>query len=114
LKYHIASGQPSGRLSVFRTSASTWHSSLTITIANMSQSDFIQQLKSGLNIGTIINSVFSATDRCTAYRKNGLGTLWGYAIAQVSLDSEILDYYQMTKKKMNDALKVSRAFHMAF
>jgi len=80
----------------------------------MSQSDFIQQLKSGLNIGTIINSVFSATDRCTAYRKNGLGTLWGYAIAQVSLDSEILDYYQMTKKKMNDALKVSRAFHMAF
>jgi len=91
---NLANLQPTGRLSAYLATATTYHNSLTNTIGTMSQSDIIQTLNGGVNIPTIINTVFTQTTIYTALRDNGLATFWGYIIAQVSPSSNILDYYK--------------------
>lgn len=91
----LAGMQTAGVFSTYISGATTYHTALKTAIDNaMTDSDIIQQMAGGVNIRTIINSVFSTTVIFSALRDNGLATLWGYIIDETAPVTDALDYYK--------------------
>ena len=90
----LVATQTTARFCEYLAQATAYHTYYSSIINTLPSSDIIQQMAGATNIGTIITTAFNTTDLFTALKENGLATLWGYILNEVTPQSDILDYLE--------------------
>ena len=75
----------------FLAQASTYHSSITVLLSNLQQSDFIQQLGSLATLmPNVVQVQFTQAEIFTSLSHAGKATLWNYIITEAADNQGLL------------------------
>ena len=91
---NLVATQTTAIFCLYLAQATAFYSYYPSVFYTLGQSDILQQMAGGTNIGTIITATFPVNDLLTSLKENGLATFWGHIINEVSPQSDILDYYE--------------------